>query len=89
MNMNIIKMSSKGQFVIPVDMRTNLKEGEEMLIIKDNERFVLKKTGQLTEKMRDDLEFARRTEEVWREIEEGKSTTYSVEEYFDKLENGN
>jgi len=87
--MNIIKMSSKGQFVIPVDMRTNLKEGEEMLIIKDNERFVLKKTGQLTEKMRDDLEFARRTEEVWREIEEGKSTTYSVEEYFDKLENGN
>ncbi len=32
--------------------------------------------------MKEDLEFARRTEKAWREIEQGKFTEYTVEEYF-------
>jgi len=35
-----------------------------------------------------DLEFARRTEEAWQEIETGKGKTYSLEEFRKKLKNG-
>lgn len=89
MDMGLIKMSSKGQIVIPSNMRKNLSKGEEFMIIKDDERFVLKKTRRLTEQMREDLEFARRTEETWEEIEEGKFTEYSAEEFFNKIKDGN
>jgi len=89
MDMSLIKMSSKGQIVIPSNMRKDLSKGEEFMIIKDDERFVLKKARQLTEQMREDLEFARRTEEAWDEIEEGKYTEYSTEEFFNKIKDGN
>ena len=87
-SMSVIRMSSKGQIVIPSHMRGNLKEGEELVIIKDDERIILKKAESVTEKMKEDLEFARRTEEAWKEIDEGKFTEYSTEEYLKKLKNG-
>ncbi|MDO8508343.1 MAG: hypothetical protein Q7S27_01520 [Nanoarchaeota archaeon] len=34
-----------------------------------------------------DLEFARRTNEAWEEIEAGKGKTYSLEEFHKKLNN--
>jgi len=42
-NINITRISSKGQIVIPSDMRNDFKEGEELLIIRDEDRIVLKK----------------------------------------------
>ena len=65
-------MSSKGQIVIPSNMRKNLKEGDELLIMKDEDRIILKKTDKVTEKMREDLEFAKRTEEAMKRIEAGE-----------------
>lgn len=35
-----------------------------------------------------DLEFARRTEEAWQEIDQGKGEEYSLEEFRKKLKNG-
>ena len=83
---DIIRMSSKGQIVIPSSMRKDLKEGEDLIIVKDDERFILKKAEKLSEKIKEDLEFARRTEEAWKEIDEGKFTSYSKEEFLKKLE---
>ena len=37
--------------------------------------------------LHEDLEFARRTEEAWQEIDEGKFREYSTEEFFEKLKN--
>ncbi len=87
-SMSVIRMSSKGQIVIPSNMRGNLKEGQELVIIKDDERIVLKKMESLAENIKEDLEFAKRTEEAWKEIDEGKFTEYSTEEYLKKLKNG-
>ncbi len=40
--------------------------------------------------IQEDLEFARGTEEAWKEIDEGKCTTHnSVEEFFESLKNDN
>ena len=68
---SVTRMSSKGQIVIPASMRKNLKIGDDILIIQDEDRIVLKKLDKLTEQMKEDLEFARRTEEARRRIESG------------------
>lgn len=36
--------------------------------------------------VQEDLEFARRTEEAWQEIEEGKCKTMSKEDFLEELE---
>ena len=36
-------MSSKGQIVIPKEMRSNIREGETFVIIKNNKQIILKK----------------------------------------------
>ena len=85
-NMKVIKVSSKGQIVIPSNMRGNLKEGEELIIIKDDERIILKKVESLTENMKEDLEFAKRTEEAFQRIEAGKFISVDSDNLFDKMD---
>ena len=84
-NMNITRMSSKGQIVIPVEMREGLKEGEELLILKDEDRIILKKVGKVTEEMKEDLEFAKRTEEAWKRIEAGEYISVDSDNLFEEM----
>ena len=42
--------------------------------------------NQTSDKLAEDLEFARRTEEAWREFDKGNFTRYSAEEFFKRLE---
>ena len=85
MEIAITKMSSKGQVVIPTEMRKGLKVGEKLLIIKNKNQFIMEKTTRLNEKLKDDLEFARRTEEAWKEYKQGKFTSSSKEEFLKEL----
>ncbi|MFA5020143.1 MAG: AbrB/MazE/SpoVT family DNA-binding domain-containing protein [Candidatus Pacearchaeota archaeon] len=84
-NIGLTRISSKGQIVIPSELRGDLKEGEELLIIKDEGRIILRKVGVLTEKMKEDLEFAKRTEEAWQQIDNGNCISYSKEAFLKKL----
>lgn len=72
MDIAITKMSSKGQVVIPAEMRKGIREGDKLVIIKDNGKIIMKKASKLKENLKEDLEFARRTEEAWRRIDKGK-----------------
>jgi AbrB family looped-hinge helix DNA binding protein len=85
-NINVTKMSSKGQIVIPIEMRQGLKEGEELLILKDEDRIILKKASKLSEEMREDLEFAKRTEEAWQAIERGEGISMPADKFLKELE---
>lgn len=84
--MDIIKLSSKGQIVIPSKMRDGFNEGDELVIIKDDSRIILKKADDLSEKMKEDLEFARRTEEALRRFDNGKFISMDGEEFLVELE---
>jgi AbrB family looped-hinge helix DNA binding protein len=81
-------MSSKGQVVIPAEMREDVKEGEKLLIIKNNGQIILKKATLLDKTLEKDLEFARRTEEAWKDIESGKCKTIEFEDFISKIKNG-
>lgn len=41
--MEITRLSSKGQVVIPSSMRKDLKEGEQLLVIRKDDEIILKK----------------------------------------------
>jgi len=86
MDIAITKMSSKGQIVIPVEMREDIKEGEKLLIIRDKTHILLRKASDMDEKLKEDLEFARSTEEAWKEYEQGKFKSSSVKEFLKEME---
>ena len=67
----ITKMSSKGQVVIPAEMRKELNENEDFVIIKNNKQFILKRAKDFGENIKDDLIFAKRTEEAYKRYEKG------------------
>jgi AbrB family looped-hinge helix DNA binding protein len=82
----IAKISSKGQIVIPSHMRRNLKVGEEFLIIRDQNRFILKKMSKVTEKLKDDLQFAKQVEHAWSEYEKGTFTSAKAADLLKELD---
>ena len=79
------KMSSKGQIVIPVRLRERYKEGDNIVFIDDGKNLILKKETDMDKNLKEDLEFARRTEEAWKEIEEGKSTTLELDDFIKEM----
>ena len=53
-------------------MRRGLKNGDKFIIIKDKNRFIIKKASEMDEQFKEDMEFARRTEEARKQIEAGR-----------------
>jgi len=44
MIINTTKMSSRGQVVIPLDMREDIKEGDRLIVIRKDNEIILKKS---------------------------------------------
>jgi len=84
-NISVTKMSSKGQIVIPQEMRKGIEEGDKLVIIKNDGQLILKKMEDFDKNLKDDLEFARRTEEAWKEIDAGKGISMSAEEFLKEM----
>ena len=84
----ITRLSSKGQIVIPSEMRNNFNEGEKLVIIKNEEQLILKKASDFNKNLEDDLTFAKRTEDALKKYEKGlykemddKSFTNEIEKW--------
>ena len=78
-------ISSKGQIVIPANMRRDIKEGDKFLIIKDKSSILLKKVDDLDEKFKEDLEFARRTEEAWERHDNGEFKRMEFDDFIKEM----
>lgn len=85
MEFEIVKLSSKGQVVIPSELRNGFNEGDKLLIIRNGDKIIIERASELDEKLNEDLEFAKRTEEAWKEIESGKGKSYTPEEFIKRL----
>jgi len=44
MEIDTTKMSSRGQIVIPLEMRKNIKEGDKLILIKKDDEIIIKKS---------------------------------------------
>jgi len=85
MEFAITKMSSKGQIVIPTEMRKDISEGEKLVVIKNDHQLIMKRVRDLRKNFKEDLEFARRTEEAWKEIERGEFRDTDSDKFLEKL----
>jgi AbrB family looped-hinge helix DNA binding protein len=84
-NINITKMSSKGQVVIPQEMRGDLKEGDKLVVIRNDKQIILKKADEFDENLEEDLEFAKRTEEALKRIEAGEYVSIDSEDLLEEM----
>jgi len=85
MDVAITKMSSKGQIVIPAEMRKGIMEGDKLLVIRKDNHLIMKKATELDKDLADDLEFARRTEEAWKEYDKGNFTTMDFDDFIKEM----
>lgn len=81
----IAKVSTKGQIVIPSELRTGIKKGDEFLMVKDNGRIILKSVERLAADLKEDLIFAERTEKALRRYEKGHFKEMSKEDFLKEL----
>jgi len=86
MEVAITKMSSKGQVVIPSEMRKDIHEGEKLIIIRNKGQIIMKKASKLDQNLAEDLEFAKRTEEAWKSYEKGEFKSMNSKDFLKKLE---
>ena len=84
-NIDIIKMSSKGQIVIPQEMRQGIKEGDKLVIIQSEGKLILKKATDIDENFQEDLEFARRTEEAYKRHERGEFIKMDFDKFIKEM----
>ena len=85
MEIDFTKMSSKGQVVIPLEMRKGIKEGDKLVIIKNGEQIIMKKASDMDKNLEEDLEFARRTEEAYKRHEKGEFISMPADKFLKEL----
>lgn len=86
MQIAITKMSSKGQIVIPQEMRGDMKVGEKIVIMKSRGNLVLKREKEFSKKLEEDLEFARRTEKAYKSYERGEFKSMDADDFLKEIE---
>ena len=82
---DITKMSSKGQIVIPQDLRKDMKEGDKIVVIRNGDQIILKKANKFDKQFKEDLEFAKRTEEAYQRIEAGEGIKMDFDDFISEM----
>lgn len=82
---DITRMSSKGQVVIPQELRGDLKEGDKLVVIRSDDRIILKKADKFDKEIEEDIIVAKRVEAAWKEIEEGKYKRMSSADFLKEI----
>lgn len=86
MDVAITKISSKGQIVLPLEMRKDMTKGDKILIIKNKDQIIMKKAKDLDKNLEQDLEFAKKTNQALEEISKGKSKEMSFDDFIEEIE---
>ena len=79
------RMSSKGQVVIPQELRKDFKEGDKIVVIRNDDQIILKKANSFDKQVEEDIAIAKRVESAWKEIEERKYKRMSVKDFINEI----
>ncbi|MBR9704823.1 AbrB family transcriptional regulator [Candidatus Pacearchaeota archaeon] len=80
--MDITKLSTKGQIVIPESIRNGFQEGCAFSVVRKGNLIVLKQVEGLTNK---EVEEMQELDKIWKEIDEGKCESFKVEDFFSQM----
>lgn len=81
--MEITKLSSKGQIVIPEAIRKNLEIGTAFNVIKQNDLIVLKPLSGLSKEEEKELI---ELEKIWKDIDSGKGIVMSEADFIKEMD---
>lgn len=81
--MELTKLSTKGQIVIPERLRKSFQIGDSFIVSKQGDLIILKKVEGLTEK---EIKEMNELNQIWKEIDGGKGVTRSKEEFFKEMD---
>ncbi len=84
-NIDVTRISSKGQVVIPRELRKDLKEGDKLVVIRNKDQIILKKAKKFDKNLEEDLKAAKEAEEAWKEIKQGKFKKMSAEDFLREI----
>ncbi len=82
----VTKLSSKGQVVIPLEIREGMKEGETLVIIKSGRQIILEKASAFADAIKEELAFAKMTEEAMKRYLKGGFIKKSGGDFLKELE---
>jgi len=85
MEFAITKISTKGQIVLPSAFRKGFNVGDELLLVKDNNRIFMKELKHVVPEFKKDLEFAESVESAWKEYDAGKFKKSSKSDFLQEL----
>ena len=85
MEIGITKMSTKGQIVIPSELRDDFKTGDKLIVIKNKDRLIIKKASALDKRFAEDLAFAKETEEAYHRIKSGEGTEIEFDDFIEEM----
>ena len=80
--MEITKLSTKGQVVIPEEIRKDLEAGTVFIVSRQNELIILKKVGGLTKQ---EMKEMKELDKIWKKIDGGKGTTQKIEDFLNEM----
>ena len=80
--MEITKLSTKGQIVIPEKIREGIETGTAFTVTRKDDLIILKSIKGLNEKEKKEL---KELNDIWKDIDAGKCETYSEEKFFAKM----
>ena len=85
MEIAITKMSSKGQIIIPVEMRKGIEKGDKIIVIQNDKQIILEKADKLSEALVEDLEFAKKTKEAIKRMKAGKGHRMDFDDFIKEM----
>ena len=80
--MEITKLSTKGQIVIPDSIRKDFEVGSVFKVMKKGNLIVLKGIEGFS---KEEIEEMKELDKIWKDIDGGKGTTKSVEEFLKEM----
>ena len=81
--MEITKLSTKGQIVIPESMREDISTGTAFIVNRKNDLIILKKINDLSN---EEIKEFEELQKIWKEIDEGKALTLSEKDFIKMLD---
>lgn len=85
MEIALTRISSKGQIVIPAHMRCDIKAGTDFILLKEGNRFVIRPISDLEDDLRDDIEFAHRTDQAIERYKKGGFISQEADDFLSDL----
>jgi AbrB family looped-hinge helix DNA binding protein len=82
----VTRMSSRGQVVIPKEVREGFGMDDNIIVIRSGNQIILEKTSDFQKNIAEDIKAAERVSKAWKKYDEGKFVKKSKDEFLKDLE---